>query len=224
MRTKLGFIPVGIVVALALLASGARATGGGRSASACSNETVNGGKYVGKLTLRFVLLGNVSCKEAHRLIRAYYRRVKTGPCEGNQCIVKFAGGWTCSFFNASESKETGGTIAGCIRSATGVRIRVYKELGSKSPGPAANTAKASASCGTENTEGGPAHIVASGVSCTRARQVIHDFATKGVFWHFVGTDHENGYSPVDGWRCTLFMGESGCKRGHSVIRGVPLAH
>jgi hypothetical protein len=84
-------------------------------------------------------------------------------------------------------------------------------------------AKASASCGTEPTAGGPAHIIAPhGVSCTRARKVIHDFATKGAFWHFVGTNHGNGYSPVDGWRCTLFMGHSDCKRGHAIIRAEPL--
>ena len=101
---------------------------------------------------------------------------------------------------------------------------VVLALGAASTTATGTTARASASCGTEHTEGGPAHIIASGVSCTTARKVIRDFATKGAFWHFVGTNHANGYSPVDGWRCTLFMGESECKRGHSVIRGEPLVH
>jgi hypothetical protein len=86
---------------------------------------------------------------------------------------------------------------------------------------AASAANAGVSCGTENTEGGLAHVTATGVSCRTARKVIHDFTTKGAFWHFIGTNHANGYSPVDGWRCTLFMGHSGCRRGHSVIRADP---
>jgi hypothetical protein len=58
---KLGFIPVGIVVALALMSTGAQATGGGRIAAACSNQTV---AVFGKPTrLRFVLHGKVSCKK-----------------------------------------------------------------------------------------------------------------------------------------------------------------
>jgi hypothetical protein len=52
--------------------------------------------------------------------------------------------------------------------------------------------------------------------------VIHDFATKGAFWHFVGKNHADGYSPVDGWRCTLFHGHSTCKRGRAVIKAEPL--
>jgi hypothetical protein len=85
---------------------------------------------------------------------------------------------------------------------------VVLALGAASTTATGTTAQASASCGTEHTEGGPAHIISSGVSCIRARKVIRDFATKGAFWHFVGTTHGNGYSPVDGWRCTLFMGKT----------------
>ena len=99
---------------------------------------------------------------------------------------------------------------------------VVLALGAATSQASTSAAKASASCGTEHTEGGAAHIIAQGVSCARARKVIHDFATKGAFWHFVGTNHANGYSPVDGWRCTLFMGHSDCKRGHAVIRAEPL--
>ena len=46
---KPGFIPVGIVVALALAftSAGAQATGGRRIAAVCSNETVNGVSHAG---------------------------------------------------------------------------------------------------------------------------------------------------------------------------------
>ena len=126
MRTRLGVISVGIIVALALLASGAQATGGGRVASACSNETVNGGRYVGKLTLRFGLIGSVSCNEAHSVVRAYFRKMAAGQCgaQNNFCNLQFAGGWDCSIFFATESQEAGGAIYGCAR--PGAKIRLYK--------------------------------------------------------------------------------------------------
>jgi hypothetical protein len=62
-RTGLRNLSVGIVVALALLAIGASAMGSGKVAAACSNESVNGGKYVGKLTLRFVLQPIWPCRQ-----------------------------------------------------------------------------------------------------------------------------------------------------------------
>jgi hypothetical protein len=127
MRKGLGFIPVGIVVALALMVTGASATnGGGRVATACSNVTVNGGRYVGKLTLRFGLIGRVSCNEAHSVVRAYYRKMAAGRCgaQNNFCNLQFIGGWDCSIFFAAETKETGGAIAGCAR--PGAKIRLYK--------------------------------------------------------------------------------------------------
>lgn len=55
---------------------------------------------------------------------------------------------------------------------------VVLALGAANTTATGTTARASASCGTEHTEGGPAHIIASGVSCTTARKVIHDFANK----------------------------------------------
>jgi hypothetical protein len=60
------------------------------------------------------------------------------------------------------------------------------------------TAAASVSCGTEHTKGmGALKLIASGTSCATAHKVMRDFAAKGVFWHFVGTNHVNGYSPVE---------------------------
>ena len=88
------------------------------------------------------------------------------------------------------------------------------------------TAKTSTSCGTlRHTGGGPAQILASGVSCTTARQVIKDFSRLGPFHNFVGTNHTDGYSVVDGsWHCTLFMGHSACTRGDATIKAEPLVH
>jgi hypothetical protein len=128
MRIRLGVISVGIIVALALLASGAQATGGGRVASACSNETVNGGRYVGKLTIRLGLVGRVSCDEAHRVIRTYFREMSAGHCgvQNNFCDLVLPGGWGCSIFPAAEEKETSGAFVGCYEMATGAKIRVYK--------------------------------------------------------------------------------------------------
>jgi hypothetical protein len=87
---------------------------------------------------------------------------------------------------------------------------------------ASTSAKASASCGTVQTKQmGALHVIADRVSCATARKVIRDFGFKGVFWHFVGRNHGEGYSPVDGWRCTLFQGHAGCSRGRAVIKGEP---
>jgi hypothetical protein len=52
--------------------------------------------------------------------------------------------------------------------------------------------------------------------------VMRDFTRHGPFWHFVGKDHGSGYSPVDGWRCVLFQGFSGCTRGGAEIDAAPL--
>jgi hypothetical protein len=117
LRPKLGFIHIGAVVALALLATGVMATYGlGKTAAACSNETINEAKYLGKVTYRFVLKGNVSCNEAHRTLRAYIRAVAAGRCPSRICTeVVFAGGWTCSATSAAEQQTNGGLLAGCDR-------------------------------------------------------------------------------------------------------------
>src|SRR4029079_17114860 len=49
------------------------APGGLRLATACANQTANFGANARTLTLRFVLHGNVTCREAHRTMRAYAR-------------------------------------------------------------------------------------------------------------------------------------------------------
>jgi hypothetical protein len=96
-------------------------------------------------------------------------------------------------------------------------------LGSATATASGATATASTSCGAlQHTGGGPAHIIASGVSCTTARKVIEDFSRLGPFHDYVGTNHANGYSIVDGsWHCTLFMGHSACKRAHAMINAEP---
>jgi hypothetical protein len=115
-----------LAVALATVASaGAQATGGGQAASACSNDTYNGGKYVGKETFRFVLKGNVSCTEAHRTMGEYVRALAAGRCPSRICDeVSFPGGWTCSVLSSVESHEDGGLVGGCER--RGASFGVYK--------------------------------------------------------------------------------------------------
>jgi hypothetical protein len=127
MRARLGFITVGIVVPLALMATGAQATGSRKIASACSNETVNVA-HVGKLTIRFGLKGRVSCAEAHHVIGMYFREMSAGHCGSmnNFCDLALPGGWGCSIFPAAEEKEAGGAFAGCYEMTTGAKIRVYK--------------------------------------------------------------------------------------------------
>ena len=96
MRQRLSFIPIGIMIALAPMATVALATSGGRSASACPNErVVVGGK---SNSLRFVLRG-VSCSKAHTVIRAYFQAIAAQSCRnrGTACIFIFPGGWACSF-------------------------------------------------------------------------------------------------------------------------------
>ena len=125
MRKRLGLIPIAAIVSLALMPTGASASNrGGRVVTACSNVTVNGGKYGGKVTLRFGLIGSVSCNEAHRVVRAYYRKVAAGQCgaQNNFCNLQFSGGWDCGFFFATESKETGGAVAGCARASASIRL------------------------------------------------------------------------------------------------------
>jgi hypothetical protein len=126
LRTGLAVSAIAVIGVLAQLSPDAGATGRGRIAAACSHQTVNGGTYVGTLTLRLVLLGRVSCAAAHRLVRAYYNKMAAGRCGklNNFCNLQFSGGWDCSIFFYTESQATGGAIAGCARS--GARIRLYK--------------------------------------------------------------------------------------------------
>ncbi len=139
MRTGLGLTAVALIMVLALTSTGAQATGGGRIATACSNETVNGGKYVevpelrGELTLRFVLIGSVTCDEAHRLVRAYFRKVAAGAGQcGKQnsfCELQFAGGWDCFVVPSAQSQD--GAHADCAR--TGAKILLYKATAARTP-------------------------------------------------------------------------------------------
>jgi hypothetical protein len=131
MRTGLGLTTVALIMVLALTSTGAQATGGGRIASTCSNETVNGGKYVedinlrGELTLRFVLIGSVTCDEAHRLVRAYFGKMAADQqCSklNSFCDLQFAGGWDC--FIGPPAQQQDGASAACAR--TGATIRLYK--------------------------------------------------------------------------------------------------
>jgi len=190
MRKRLWLIPVVVIVALALMSTGAGAADGGRIASACSNQTVNGGRYVGKVTLRFVLIGKVSCTEAHSNIRAFFHHVAVGPCEGNICGIDPAGGWTCSWpLYAGEGDDD---FAGCFRPATGAKIRVYKvnrhasaastlhlsELAPAAWGAGAPTAaQSTTSCANERVAlGGGSEVFYAftlhGIACAKAHALI----------------------------------------------------
>jgi hypothetical protein len=120
--TGLVLTAVGAALVLGLMSTGAQATGGGRIAAACSNETVV--LPGGKLTVRFVLHGHVLCDEAQRTMRAYARALVAGRCPTEICSqVTFAGGWTCSA-PIPALQRPNGPIAGCER--RNARFDVYK--------------------------------------------------------------------------------------------------
>jgi hypothetical protein len=210
-----------VIVALALTSTGAGAAGGGRVASACSNQTVNGGKYVGKVTLRFVLIGKVSCTEAHRNIRAFFHHVAVGPCEGNICGVDLPGGWTCSW--PLYAGEGNGDFAGCFRAATGAKIRVYKSQAGQDAASCANQRVALGS-GSEVFYAFTLH----GVACAKAHALITAYshrATTGRGCEGRGT--ACGYEVSGSW-CSLpgyanAPVDTGCceNTGHA-IGGCPL--
>jgi hypothetical protein len=197
---RVGFIPVGIVVALALAftSAGAQATDGGRIAAACSNETVTG------VTLRFVLHG-VSCNKAHSLIRAYFRHVATpGYCtnRGTACISSLAEGWDCALHVVGEHLG----VAGCVREAPFATVAVYR------------AARPSTTCSNETVtvlEAKPIAValrfVLHGVSCAEAHSLIRTYfrhqATPGYC-----LNRGNICAFVSGgWTCSLplYAGEGG---------------
>ncbi len=121
-RTALGLIAVAAIIVPALTSTGAQATSGARTAAACSNESVNG--PAGKLTLRFVLHGKVSCNKAHSLMRAYFRHVaKPGYCRnrGTACSFSFPGGWDCALHVVGEHDGA----AGCVRESPFATVTVF---------------------------------------------------------------------------------------------------
>lgn len=126
-RWRLALITVSIVVATqALTLPGANATSNSMAGSGCSFETVQA-RGVGTLTIRFKLIGGVSCHKAHHLVGAWFRAVRHGhPCGGNRCLINFRGGWTCGYITVGESASAGGASAGCARH--GAKIRVYSVL------------------------------------------------------------------------------------------------
>jgi hypothetical protein len=126
-RAGVGFA-VALVVCVVLVAPGSGGGSVSEAATRCSNLTVDGGRFVGELTLRVVLLGRVSCAKAHRVVRAYYRKIKAGRCSegGNFCLLSFPGGWSCSIFSYGVSQTAGGAMAGCAKARSGARIRLYK--------------------------------------------------------------------------------------------------
>lgn len=127
-RAGVGLVVLVVCLALAALGSGGAVS---QAATRCSNQTVDGGRFVGKLTLRVVRLGHVSCAKAHRVVRAYYRKMAAGECGelNNFCALSFPGGWSCSIFSFGVSQTAGGAMAGCARGTPKARIRLYNARG-----------------------------------------------------------------------------------------------
>ena len=213
-----------IILVLALTGTGAQASGA-RIASACPKETVNGAN-VGKLTLRFVLIGRVSCDKARRLARAYFNKRAAGQCgkQNNFCVLQFPGGWDCSIFFAAESQETGGATAGCAQ--TGAKIRLYKATnrGIRRPQATYRVRSLSSprvslasvhfrSCRTSNAL--HVGIDVYHVSCASSRRIV------GAYLH-----HERaggGFQRVKGfrrWTCSTGDGSGSCAKG-KIDSGVP---
>ncbi len=125
MRKRLALAATGIVLVFAVLSTGAQGASGGRVASGCATETV---VFSGKpITLRFVV-HNVSCRQAHRLIRTYFHDVASHTCRdhGTACIFIYAGGWDCSVPDPALHSKA---FAGCDRAASGrltASVTVYK--------------------------------------------------------------------------------------------------
>jgi hypothetical protein len=109
---------LGVIVVLALMSTFAQTSHAGSVAPGCSNETV---AVFGKTTpLRFVLR-SVSCSEAHRTIRAYFREATPARCRraGNICGLAVSGGWDCALAGAASEAPL---IAGCFRGNASVKV------------------------------------------------------------------------------------------------------
>jgi hypothetical protein len=224
MGKALRIIVVSVTVATVSAPSVAQAADGGRGAAACSNLTVNAGKYGGKQTLRFALKGHVSCSEAHHVVEAFYRKAAANRCgfHNMYCNLQFSGGWDCSFFFATESKETGGAIAGCARSARDkVRLYTAGHISARS---------ASRSCGTthliQGGSGARVTIVRGSFSCAEARGIVRLYgSTRGV-GHYLNHGRALSYATYPGgWVCgALERGYARCFRGGlgSLSKGLTL--
>jgi len=102
-----------VVVVAAILVGVLVATSpaGAARVRSCPKVTVNGGKnFGGRTALLVKVLGHVSCAKAHRVTRAWYRRIAAGDCAlgGNFCLLSVPGGWSCSIFPSAEEAQTGG--------------------------------------------------------------------------------------------------------------------
>ena len=144
MRARPGMRPwaIGPIVAIALLvAVGARdaaasAAPGSATAARCAHQRVDGGPIGGPRTVRFVLLGSVSCARAHQVVGAYFHKMKTGQCGrlNNFCALMLPGSWYCSIFSAGVSATAGGAMLGCANQRTSARIRVFNVAGGRAAG------------------------------------------------------------------------------------------
>jgi hypothetical protein len=204
------FIPVGIVVALALAFTSAvaQATGGGRIAAACSNETVTVLELKPvAVTLRFVLHG-VSCNRAHGLIRTFFRHQATpGNCRNRGNICAFvSGGYVCSL--SLYAGEGGGDFAACAReSPPATVVKVFKV------NSAAPRASASRSCGSiyakDESQTMKVTVARGRVSCAQARQTMRSFFSGHGTQHGGPSESTLYWVLAGGWRCQLATGGGG---------------
>jgi hypothetical protein len=220
-------VSVGLVVgALAPSSAAAPVTSRARSVLTCAREPVDGGKFFGRLTLRFGLVGRVSCAKAHRLARAYFHKVATGQCgkSNNFCDLSF-GGWACSIFFATEVTETGGARAGCAQVRGEAKVRFYwgksqaksAEAISGRSGPRARPAAAGfRNCGTFRAL--HVGIQAQHVSCAMSRRIVKAYLQ--------GKRVGAGVARVEGfpaWSCSTGDRLGTCAKGKIASGGPEIA-
>lgn len=208
MRTRLGLLSVAVVVALALVSSGALATVGARIASPCRVQAVR--PEVGKVTQRVVLHGKVSCSQARRTYLAFLRDEDSGACgSGRICGVLQPGGWQCSFLSSVESKADGGLQARCSRA--GASFGVYNLARKRGTSGSAACSNETVTVLEQKPVAVTLRFVLHGVSCTEAHSLIRTYfrhqATPGYC-----LKHGNICAFVSGgWTCSfpLYAGEGG---------------
>lgn len=206
----------GLVIAGLAPASSAGPVTGATTAAACAPVRVNGGRGVGMQTVRFKLIGHVSCATAQHLARTYFHRIAAGQCgqDNNFCDLKIQG-WACSIFFATESQQTGGASAGCAQEHGEAKVRFYT---GRAHQQAATTvrglgaprlrlaAQRSGACGKD--EALHVRIRAHEVSCAKARRIV------GAYLHRKGgtqlPERVKGYSA---WTCSTGDRSGVCSKG-----------
>jgi hypothetical protein len=223
MPPKLGLLVVAVIVVFVCASASASTSQTARSTASCSILSLNAGKsHGGRHSLRLVAIG-VSCAETKSLVESFYRKVAGGHCGRNNmyCNLQFPGKWDCGFFFATESKATGGAIAGCFRT-TREKLRLFPVGGKASAVAAAvpaTLATSGRSCGSTPLQVQPrtsvrVTIIRGSLSCARARAVARLYGSRGISSHSFPA-RSLGYTVFPGgWVCgALSRGNAECVRG-----------